>query len=40
MIEAETSVKWGTAEPSAKWQSAEDEMGQLKAKMENILRFG
>lgn len=38
MIEAEAAVKWGNAEPSAKWQSAKEEMGQLKAKVENILR--
>lgn len=40
MIEAETSVKRGSVEPPAKWQYAIEEMGQSKAKMENILRFG
>lgn len=40
MIEEETAVKWVNAEPSPKWQSTNEEMGELKAKVQNILRFG
>lgn len=39
MIEAETTVKWVNTEPSPKWHSAREEMGERKAKVQNILRY-